>query len=384
MDSIKTAIVHDWLTGMRGGEKCLEVFCELFPDATVFTLLHNKGSVSPAIENMDIRTSFLQGLPGVAKNYRNYLPLFPAAVESFDLSDYDLVISSSHCAAKGARRRPGALHICYCYTPVRYAWMFFDEYFGRENAVKRWFISRMIDSIRKWDLKTNKRIDYFIAISDNIKNRIANLYSRPADVIYPPVDLEGSILSNDNELGYLMVSALVPYKRVDLAIRAFNANGKRLTVVGTGNELDYLKSIARDNIDFLGWVDDKDLKALYSRCSALIFPGEEDFGIVPVEAQSYGKPIIAYAAGGALETVVPFFEAGAHKPTGVLFEEQSVEAIERAIKVLEANRDSFDPKAIRANAERFDRGRFKKEFEEYIKDRWKEHSNSEESAREKR
>ncbi|MGB2631122.1 MAG: glycosyltransferase [Candidatus Omnitrophota bacterium] len=372
---IKIAIIHDWLTGMRGGEKCLEVFCELFSEATVFTLLHDKGTVSPVIENMEIRTSFLQKVPGIAGNYRNFLPLFPSAIESFDLSGYDLVLSSSHCAAKGARKAPGALHISYCYTPMRYAWTFFDEYFSEENSVKRWAISSVISALKKWDLSANKRIDHFIAISDNVKHRIRDIYGREADMIYPPADVDFKAEKQTVDGGfYLVVSALAPYKRVDLAVRAFNETGKRLVIIGKGTEQEKLKRLSGGNISFLGWVSDEELRSYYVRCSALIFPGVEDFGIVPVEAQAHGKPVIAYASGGALETVIPL---GKENPTGVFFSEQAVPSLNRAIAEFEKSREAFIPEKIKENALRFNRDRFKREIQEYIENKWRDHASQE-------
>jgi len=371
MNNIKIAIVHDWLTGMRGGEKCLEVFCELFPNATVFTLLHEEGSVSGIIENMEIKTSFLQKIPGISRNYRKFLPLFPAAIESFDLSGYDLVLSSSHCAAKGIKSPKGSLHVCYCYTPVRYVWTFFDEYFSRENPLKRRVISYFANRIKSWDLKTNKNIDYFIAISHNVQNRIKEYYNRDSDVIYPPVSInELAPTSNLDEGYYLIVSALVPYKKVDLAIEAFNKNGKKLIVIGNGNDYNHLSSIAKSNIEIKGWVDSKELQDYYSKCSALIFPGEEDFGIVPVEAQSYGKPVVAYEKGGALETVVPFAD---EKATGVFFNEQTIESLNEAIDVFERNRNSFNAEHIKENAHKFNRDRFKEEIKCYVENKWQMH-----------
>ncbi|MGB3241614.1 MAG: glycosyltransferase [Candidatus Omnitrophota bacterium] len=368
MSKMKVAIVHDWLTGMRGGEKCLEVFCELYPDATLFTLVHNKGSVSPVIENMDIRTSFLQKFPGVSENYRSFLPFFPAAAESFDLSGYDLVLSSSHCAAKGVKSPPGALHVCYCYTPMRYAWTFFDEYFSGENPVKRWMISMVINRLKRWDIASNKRIDYFIAISDNVKNRIAQIYDREADVIYPPAEVYPEEGQEGDRGYYLIVSALVPYKRVDIAVKAFNETGKPLVIIGKGTDLERLKEISNGNITFRGWVSDRELQGYYAGCSALVFPGVEDFGIVPVEAQAHGKPVIAYAKGGALETV--------NNATGVFFNEQTVPAINSAIETFEKNKSAFNPEKIRQNAQRFNRDRFKREIKDYVETKWREHENT--------
>ncbi|MCK5450494.1 MAG: glycosyltransferase [Candidatus Omnitrophica bacterium] len=371
---MKVAIVHDWLTGMRGGEKCLEVFCELFPEAPIYTLLHEEGSVSRTIENMDIRTSFLQKIPGISKKYRWFLPIFPLAIGSFDLSGYDLVISSSHCIAKGAKRSPDALHICYCYTPMRYAWEFFDDYFSKENLVKRYLISGVLNSLKRWDINSNKRVDYFVAISDNIKDRIKRHYNTDAEVIYPPVDIAD--VSYDNKKGdyYLIVSAFVPYKRIDLAIKAFNETKRKLIVVGDGPDRDNLRnSVLNENIEFPGWVDANSLKECYAGCKALIFPGEEDFGIVPVEAQSFGKPVIAYAKGGVLETVTPFLE-NKENATGVFFNEQTVGSLNKAIDIFENNEEKFIPLKIKDNAKRFNRNRFKREIQEYIRTKWVEHN----------
>ncbi|MCK4851563.1 MAG: glycosyltransferase [Candidatus Omnitrophica bacterium] len=377
---------------MRGGEKCLEVFCELFPEAALFTLLHRKGSVSPVIEGMDIRTSFLQKIPGICRHYRNFLPLFTVAIERFDLSGYDLVLSSSHCVAKGARKPDGALHICYCYTPARYAWKFFNTYFAAENPVKRRVIAYVMDRFRKWDLGSNKKVDHFLAISDNVRKRIKEFYSRDADVIYPPVHIvPGSVRTDPGKNAgrdtvkngqgyYLIVSAMVPYKCVDLAIKAFNRSGRRLVIIGTGSDLPGLRKSAADNVTFLGWAGEKELGDHYSGCAALVFPGEEDFGIVPVEAQSYGKPVIAYGRGGVLETVIPLREHGrrdnGESPTGVFFHEQTVEALNHAIDRFEKNRRLFKPGRLRENALRFNRDRFKREIRDYIEAKLEIHANT--------
>jgi glycosyltransferase involved in cell wall biosynthesis len=370
----KVAIVHDWLTGMRGGEKCLEVFCELFPGAALFTLVHNKGSVSPAIEKMDIRTSFLGKIPGIKKNYRKFLPLFTFAVESFDLSGYDIVLSSSHCVAKGARIPKGALHICYCYTPVRYAWLFYDDYFSSYGWLKRKIISLVLSRLKKWDLEANKRVDYFIAISHNVKKRIKEFYSRDSEVIYPPVSgPDQSVTEAREEPGksgyYLVVSALVPYKRVDLAVDVFNKTGKALVIIGTGPDMEVLKKKSAGNISFGGWVDDTALFKYYSGAKALIFPGEEDFGIVPLEAQLFGKPVIALGKGGVTETVVPL-SPETREATGVFFHEQTVDALRGAVDLFEKNENLFDPGKLRAHAMKFNRDRFKKEIFDNIKEKW--------------
>lgn len=355
---MKVAIVHDWLTGMRGGEKCLEVFCELFPDATIFTLLHNKGSVSKTIESHKIRTSFIQHLPNAKTKYRNYLPLFPRAIEQFDLKNFDFILSSSHCVAKGIRIPQGAVHICFCHTPMRYAWLLFDDYFGSEAGAKKAFISLVIKRLRKWDLKTNEFVDFFIATSDNVKNRIKDFYHRDSDIINPPVDTTFFTPVGKKEDFYLVVSALVPYKRVDLAVQAFNGLDRKLVIIGTGNIADSLRKQAKANIEFLGWVADEKIREYYQRCRALIFPGEEDFGIVPLEAQACGTPVIAYAKGGALETIT--------SDTGVFFYEQTFPALRETVKKFEAQEPSFKNDIIRKNALRFDRETFKEKVRAYI------------------
>lgn len=358
---MQVAIVHDWLTGMRGGEKCLEVFCELFPDATLFTLLHNKGSVSDIIERMKIKTSFIQYLPAASRAYRSYLPLFPLAIESFDLAGFDFVLSSSHCVAKGIKVPKEAVHICYCYTPMRYAWLFFADYFAKESLIKRKAISLVVRRLKKWDLETNERVDFFIAISDNVRIRIRDIYNRDAQVIYPPVDTQKFALSERDDGFYLIVSALVPYKRLDIAIEAFNRLGKNLVIIGTGDRAPYLRKISQSNIEFLSWVDDKMLADYYSRCTAVVFPGEEDFGIVPLEAQACGKPVIAYAKGGALETVT--------KNTGFFFYEQTPLSLERAVLDFEKIKDNFKKQILRSNALKFDREIFKEKIKNFIEEK---------------
>ncbi len=362
---LRVAIIHDWLTGMRGGEKVLEVICELYPEATLFTLLHNQGAMSPTIETMEIRTSFVQNLPFKEDRYRYYLPLFPRAVESFDLSGYDLVISSSHCVAKGAKPVGRALHICYCHTPMRYVWDQYEEYFGkgRADVVTRTAMSLIAPGLRTWDVKSSARVDFFVANSENVARRVERYYSRAADVIHAPVDSAQFRVTEGPSMYYLMVSALVPYKRIDLAIDAFNDLGERLVIIGSGPDEQKLKARAASNIEFLGWESDESLAKFYAGCKALIFPGVEDFGIVPLETMASGRPVIAYAAGGALETVV----GSGDKPTGVFFRKQSVDELKQAVKEFESRQ--FDPHAIRKHAEKFDRKRFKQKLHEYITDK---------------
>ncbi len=368
---LRVALVHDWLTGMRGGEKVLEVLCELYPDATLFTLLHNKGAMSTGIENMKIQTSFVQKLPFKEDHYRNYLPFFPRAIESFDFSGYDLIISTSHCVAKGAKPVGNALHICYCFTPMRYVWDQYEEYFGKGRAgiATRTAMTLVAPALRNWDVKSCSRVHFFVADSENVARRIERYYARTADVIHAPVNT--SIFTPSGKPGdyYLMVSALVPYKRVDLAVDTFNQLGDRLVIVGSGPEEEKLKAKASSNVEFLGWENDETLAKFYANCRALIFPGVEDFGIVPLEAMASGRPVIAFAEGGALETVV----GGGENPTGVFFYEQSVASLKNAIKEFESRQ--FDSQAIRRHAEKFDRRRFKQRLHDYITDKISIHFN---------
>jgi glycosyltransferase involved in cell wall biosynthesis len=364
----RIAIVHEWLTSMRGGEKCVEALCELFPQAELFTLLHVKGSVSSTIERMPIHTSFIQNLPFAEQRYRHYLPLFPTAIERFDLTGFDLVISSNHCVAKGVRVPLTALHICYCYTPMRYIWGLYDEYFSRNRSglLTRMGMKLFLNYLRRWDVRTAVNPDHFIAISEHVRQRIKNIYHRTSDVIYPPINTSFFQLSRNDDGYFLIVSAFVPYKRVDLAIEAFNRLGERLVVVGEGPEAQSLRSIAQSNIEFVGWQPDEKLKEYYACCRALIFPGEEDFGIVPLEAMSSGKPVIAFAKGGALETVV----RTSTLRTGVLFDEQTVDSLAAAVRRF--RKEEFTPEILRSFAVRFDREVYKHRIGDYIERKWVE------------
>lgn len=350
---MKVALVHDWLTGMRGGEKVLEGLCELYPAADIFTLLHVRGSVSPVIESHRIETSFVQWLPFARAKYRSYLPLFPLAVEQFDLDGYDLVISSSHCAAKAAIAPGRARHLSYCHSPMRYAWDQFDAYFGPERvgaAASRWFYRPVLSRMARWDRATARRVDRFVANSDHVAGRIGRYYNRVAATVYPPVDTTfyhpADITPSSH---FLMVSALVPYKRVDLAIDACARFGASLRIVGDGPDRARLEQKAGATVEFLGWLSDGDIRDEYRRAAAVILPGEEDFGIVPVEAQACGRPVIALRRGGALETVVDGV-------TGTLFDQPEVAALVAALE--RTARSTFDAAAIRAHAERFSRQRY--------------------------
>jgi glycosyltransferase involved in cell wall biosynthesis len=363
---MRVAIVHDWLTGMRGGERCLEVFCELFPQADLYTLIYTPGSVSPLIEQMPIKTSFIQSLPFSKKGYRRYLPLFPMAVERFNLKGYDLILSCSHCVAKGIIPPPDALHISYLLTPMRYAWDMYGEYFG-ENESR--MIPFFMHYLRMWDVTSSQRVDYFLCISKHVENRIKKFYRREAEVIHPPVESKRFGLQDKREDYFLIVSSFAPYKRVDLAIEAFNRLGYPLKIIGSGSEDKRLRLKAGSNVEFLGWLPDGAVSDWYSRCRALIFPGEEDFGIVPLEAMACGKPVIAYGRGGALETIVPYdqeFKSTKKPPTGVFFQEQSVEALMDAIKRFDRIEPEFDPVSIRNHALQWDREIFKEKIKKSI------------------
>ncbi|HNY63961.1 MAG TPA: glycosyltransferase [Deltaproteobacteria bacterium] len=358
---MKVALIHDWLNGMRGGEKCLECFCELFPQADLYTLFHDRGKCSETIEGMRIRTSFIDAIPCRDRYYRYLLPLFPIAIERFILKDYDLVLSSSHCVAKGIIPGPDAVHLSYVHSPMRYVWDMYDDYFGpgRVNPLVGRVVPFFASLLRTWDAVSSARVDHFIANSRHVARRIGKYYRREASVIHPPVDIERFGISGEVEDYYLIVSALVPYKRIDLAIRAFNRLGRRLKIVGTGPQEAELKGMAGPTIEFVGWADDKALAGLYSRCRAFVFPGEEDFGITPLEAMASGRPVIAYARGGALETVRGL---ECEKPTGLFFHEQTVEALQTAVEQFEKNLGRYDPQAVRRHASHWRRERFKDEM----------------------
>lgn len=345
---MKTAIIHDWLTGMRGGEKILEKICRIFPAADIYTIVWNKGRLSSEIESHRIITSFVQKLPSGTSKYRYYLPLMPAAIEAFDLRGYELIFSISHCVAKGIEKKPGQTHICYCNTPMRYVWDFFGDYFSPRKNFFTWAaMSFFRPYLKWWDKSTARGVDYFIANSENVAERVKRHWGRDSAVIYPPVDTEFYTPSPDGaaeEDFYLAVSALVPYKKIDLAVKAFNMLGKKLKIIGTGPEADYLQKIAGPTIEFLGWRDAEAIRDHYRKCRALIFPGEEDFGIVPLEAQSCGRPVIAYGKGGALETVID-------GETGVFFCEQTENALRGAVERLEQIK--FDAGRVSAHASKF-------------------------------
>jgi glycosyltransferase involved in cell wall biosynthesis len=356
----RIAIVHDWLTGMRGGEKVLESICRMLPGADLTTLVHVAGSVSPLIEGHSIRTSIIQRFPVPATLYRQYLPFFPTAVELLDFDSYDLVISTSHCAAKSILRAPRALHLCYCHTPMRYVWDQFDAYFGpaRLGRARSALVRRGAAWLARWDRDTASRVDRFVANSRHVAARISRYYNRPASVVYAPVETSFFTSSGDPATGsFLVVSALVPYKRIDIAIQAAARLNARLQIIGTGPDEARLKALAGPGVEFLGSVSDEDLRAAYRRSLALVMPGEEDFGIAPVESLACGRPVVALGRGGACETIE-------HGVTGLLVNEPAVDAFAAAMD--EIGRRRFDPSILRAHAERFSTGRFEALFREVL------------------
>jgi glycosyltransferase involved in cell wall biosynthesis len=360
----RIALVHDWLTGMRGGEKCLEVAARRWPSAKLYTLLHARGSVSPEIESLPIRTSFLQRLPRVNRYYRYLLPLMPFAT-NWGLKDCDLVLSMSHCVAKSVTPPTGVPHVCYCFSPMRYAWHLKDAYFGQKRSLKTRVIDRILSRIREWDRRTADRVTHFVAISNTIRQRIQHCYERNSEVIYPPVDTDFYSPSPvPREEFYLIVSAFAPYKRIDLAIEACRKLGRYLVVIGDGQDAAKLRTLAGDRVALLGWQPNEVIRHYLRRCRALLFPGEEDFGIVPVEANACGTPVIALGKGGATETIVPLWSGSA--PTGVWFAEQSVESLIAGIQDFEENREKILPEACRKQALRFNRRRFEAELVGFV------------------
>jgi glycosyltransferase involved in cell wall biosynthesis len=365
LSSLRVALIHDWLTGMRGGEKCLEVLCQRFPQSHLYTLIHSKGSVSREIESHPIHPSWLQRLPNVERYYRFTLPLMPFAAR-WPILPCDVVVSFSHAVAKAAQPPSGVPHLSYCFTPMRYAWHMRESYFSdRVRGLKARMVDQLLASIREWDRRTASRVTHFIAISKTIQQRIQESYNRDSVVIYPPVDVDfyNPDTSIPREDYYLVLSAFAPYKRLDLAIEACNRLKKRLIVIGSGQDAARLKSLAGPTVEFQGWRPNDELRNHLRRCRALLFPGEEDFGIVPVEANACGTPVIAFARGGATETIIPLGQPNA---TGAWFDEQTVESLIATMLQFETERDHLDPTAARQQSLRFSRSRYEQELLDYI------------------
>lgn len=361
---MKTAIVHDWLITYGGAERVLEQMLIQFPDADLYSLYD---FLSPGVRNFimnkPVTTSFIQKFPSAKTKYRNYLPLMPLAVEQFDLSSFDLIISSNHAVAKGIITGPDQLHICMCYSPMRYAWDLTHQYLresGLTSGLKGWLAKYVLHKIRMWDCRTANGVNEFIAISKYISRRIRKVYNRHSTVIYPPVDVEAFKMRRQKEDFYLTASRMVPYKKIDLIVEAFTKMpDKKLVVIGDGPDFDKIKSKAGKNIELTGFQPFEVLKDYMQRAQAFVFAAEEDFGIVPIEAQACGTPVIAYGKGGVLETVV-------ENKTGVFFYQQKPDDLIKAVNEFEQRQNSFDPQLIRQNATRFSKERFRAEFKSFV------------------
>jgi len=370
MTKIKIAIIHDWLVVYAGAERVLEQMIACFPQADLFSIVdflpnENRGFIA----EKQATTSFIQNLPKAKTQYRNYLPLMPLAVEQFDLSSYDLIISSSYAVAKGVLVGPDQLHVCMCYSPIRYAWDLQHQYLRESNlesGLKGWLVRWMLHKIRLWDVRTANSVDYFIGISHFIARRIEKVYRRDAVVIYPPVDVSAFTFQSEKEDFYLTASRMVPYKKMPMIVEAFAAMpDKRLVVIGDGPEFAKCKAVAGSNMKLMGWQPFEVLKDHMQRAKAFVFAAEEDFGITPLEAQACGTPVIAFGKGGALETIRGL---DAESPTGVFFPEQTLEAIVRAVHVFEQEGGRISASACRENVLRFSPERFRMEFGNYAED----------------
>ncbi|MEA3420013.1 MAG: glycosyltransferase [Campylobacterota bacterium] len=356
---MKIAIIHDWLVTNAGAEKVLRAILEVYPDADIFSIVDflSGKERNEVLIGKQTTTSFIQHLPSARKHFRNYLPLFPKAIESFDLSAYDLIISSSWAFAKGVKTGKHQIHICYCHTPIRYAWDLYDEYTSDLKQPKKFLVQQVLKSIRKWDLETSKNVTNYIANSTLVQDRIRKTYGRNSTVVHPPVDTSAFTLNDQKENFYFTASRLVPYKKIKLIVEAFNLSGKPLVVAGSGEELKEIKSIAKSNITVLGYVDDETMRSHMQRARAFVFAALEDFGIIPVEAMACGTPVIAYGKGGILDTVID-------EKTGVFFDQQNTESINKAVEKFETL--SFDHQAISRHAQKFSTQVFKTKLKKYI------------------
>lgn len=370
MENLKVAFVHDWLVEKGGAENLLTAMLEYWPSAPVFSIIHDpNGPTRSILQGHQITTSFLQIFPGVNKHYRSFLPLMPVAIEQFDLSSFDIIISNSYAVAKGVLTGPDQLHICMCCSPIRYAWDLQHQYLQeskKDKGVQSWIARWILHEVRKWDYRTANGVDEFIAISSFIARRIWKVYRRESMVIYPPVDVDHFTLQEQKEDFYLTASRMVPYKRINLIVEAFSTMpDKKLVVIGDGPDLKKNQALAAPNVELLGYQHFDVLKDYMQRAKAFIFAAEEDFGIVPIEAQACGTPVIAYGKGGVLETVI-------EGETGMFFHEQTSDSIIEAVDRFENGEYTFSPQVIRKNAERFSTQRFQKEFGAFVQKAWKE------------
>ena len=365
---MKKALILDWLSVYAGAEKCVESFTNVWDDFEVYSLIDylSDEDRKSILKGKKAHTSFVQNLPFAEKKYRNYLPFFPLAIEQFDLSKYDVVLSSSHAVAKGVLTHSNQLHISYVHTPVRYAWDLYHQYLkesGLETGIKGKLAKYFLHKIRIWDMSTVNRVDYYIANSQYIARRIKKVYGKDSTVIYPPVDVEKFKLYENKEEFYLTASRMVPYKKIDLIVETFSKTNKKLIVIGTGPDMEKIKSFAGDNIEFLGFASDEVLLDYMQKAKAFVFAAEEDFGIVPVEAQACGTPVICLGKGGTKETVIDGI-------TGIHFEEQTVNSLLEAIEKLESNYESFDFKKVREHSLKFSKERFEKEIKKFVDEKY--------------
>lgn len=367
---MRVALVQDWLTEIGGAEKVFAAFGEIYSDADIYTLTsHDRVINDLNIDKAKLKESFIAKLPFGRSKYRYYLPLFPKAIESFDFSSYDLIISSSSSVAKGIITNSRQLHICYCHSPVRYAWDLYHQYINEAGlngfGMKQWYVRHVLHKLRIWDVICANRVDFFIANSNYIKSRIQKVYRRDAEVIYPPVDLEKFQLNQNKDEFYFTASRLVPYKKIDLIVESFSKMpNKKLIVAGIGPDFKKIKALAGINIELKGFVSDEEMRHLMQRAKAFVFAADEDFGIIPLEAQACGTPVIALNRGGTKETVVDGI-------SGIHFNEQSIESLSEAIDKFEKT-GAFDANRIRENAERFSKQRFYVEVKSFIDNRLKE------------
>lgn len=370
---MKIAIVCDWLVTYAGAEKVLEQLLNCYPEADLFALVDFIEPDKRAfLQYKKVNTSFIQKMPKAKTKYRNYLPFMPLAIEQLDVSDYDIVISSSHCVAKGIITGPNQVHVSYVHSPIRYAWDLQHQYLkeaGLTKGLKGWIAKAILHYMRLWDYRTSNGVDYFIANSNFIAKRIWKCYRREATVIYPPVDVDAFELHENKEDFYLTASRMVPYKKMDLIVEAFSKMpDKKLIVIGDGPDFNKIKSKTAENITLMGYQPFEVLKEHMQKAKAFVFAAEEDFGITPVEAQACGTPVIAYGKGGTLETVLGLDK---EKPTGIFFEEQTINSICNAVNIFEANQEKFKPENCRRNAEKFSNKRFTEEIKEYIRKQYK-------------
>jgi glycosyltransferase involved in cell wall biosynthesis len=385
LQKLRIAIVHYWFVNRRGGERVVEAMAKMFPGADLFSLVVDPERLHPTLRERSINTSFLQKVPGGRRWHRHLLPFYPLALEQFDLSDYDLVLSSESGPAKGVLTNSRTCHVCYCHSPMRYLW---DFYHGYKNGRALGALSRPVfllasHYLRMWDAASAQRVDHFVANSRTVQARIRKHYRREAAVIHPPVGVHAGYLASRIEDYYLFAGQLVDYKRVDIAIEVCNRLGRRLHIVGEGEQYKTLRRLAGPSITFCGPLSDRDLREQYAHCRALIFPGEEDFGMVPVEAMSFGRPVIAYGRGGATETVrgfSPLDTSVAATSSGVFFEEQTAESLMKAVREFERIQSQFSPFWIKQSVERFDETHFTASLERFLAEKVREFQTNEKPA----